>query len=148
VGVAVQAMIPGTTGLAAAIRRPANAERKQSDCAEREFRPEDRMASERTTVSANSLPMSHAAKHPCRNFERAGNVTQEDFNSKGTVDLERCEILAKVWRLNPERITTRTIDMHVAKLRSKLRNHSDAPRLLVTVRGKGYMFTAKMPTAQ
>jgi DNA-binding response OmpR family regulator len=28
--------------------------------------------------------------------------------------------------------------MHVANLRSKLRDDADAPRLIVTVRGKGY----------
>lgn len=54
--------------------------------------------------------------------------------------ISRQEILAHVWRLVPRGITTRTIDMHVARLREKLRDNSAAPRILLTVRGKGYMF--------
>jgi DNA-binding response OmpR family regulator len=37
-------------------------------------------------------------------------------------------------------VETRTIDMHVAHLRDKLRDDPDDPRVLLTVRGKGYMF--------
>ncbi len=53
--------------------------------------------------------------------------------------VSRDEILSRVWRLNPARFQTRTIDMHVARLREKLRDSKDAPRVIVTVRGKGYM---------
>ncbi len=52
----------------------------------------------------------------------------------------RDEILQHVWRLNPSRFQTRTIDMHVARLREKLRDAEDEPRVILTVRGKGYMF--------
>ena len=38
---------------------------------------------------------------------------------------------------------TRTIDMHIANLREKLRDDSDDPKVLLTVRGKGYMIAAK-----
>lgn len=54
----------------------------------------------------------------------------------------REEILANVWGLVPRGITTRTIDMHIARLREKLRDGSAAPQILLTVRGKGYMFEA------
>mgnify|MGYP002619547479 CR=1 FL=1 len=54
----------------------------------------------------------------------------------------RDEILQHVWRLNPRRFQTRTIDMHVARLRDKLRDTTDAPRVILTVRGKGYMLGA------
>lgn len=54
----------------------------------------------------------------------------------------RDEILANVWRLIPQGITTRTIDMHIARLREKLRDSSAIPHILLTVRGKGYMFQA------
>ena len=53
--------------------------------------------------------------------------------------VSRDEIIAQVWGLNPARHQTRTIDMHVARLREKLRDKKDAPELIVTVRGKGYM---------
>lgn len=57
--------------------------------------------------------------------------------------VSREEILAQVWGLDPAGITTRTIDMHVARLREKLRDDSDRPRLILTVRGLGYMFRAE-----
>lgn len=54
--------------------------------------------------------------------------------------IARDEILTRVWRLDPAHVETRTIDMHVARLREKLRDDSQAPRILLTVRGKGYLF--------
>ncbi|MBN1443230.1 MAG: response regulator transcription factor [Planctomycetes bacterium] len=53
--------------------------------------------------------------------------------------ISRDEILSRVWRLDPRGVTTRTIDMHVARLREKLRDDPERPRVLLTVRGKGYM---------
>jgi DNA-binding response OmpR family regulator len=47
----------------------------------------------------------------------------------------RDEILREVWRVNPDHTQTRAIDMHVARLRDKLRD----PDVILTVRGKGYM---------
>jgi DNA-binding response OmpR family regulator len=54
--------------------------------------------------------------------------------------ISRAELLTHVWRVNPRGITTRTIDMHVARLREKLGDHPDRPATILTVRGKGYMF--------
>jgi DNA-binding response OmpR family regulator len=54
--------------------------------------------------------------------------------------ISRDEILTRVWRLDPRGIETRTIDMHIARLREKLRDNSDKPAIILTVRGKGYMF--------
>ena len=34
----------------------------------------------------------------------------------------RDELLANVWRISPRGVNTRTIDMHVARLREKLRD--------------------------
>jgi DNA-binding response OmpR family regulator len=56
--------------------------------------------------------------------------------------ISREEILTRVWRLDPRGIETRTIDMHVARLREKLRDQADQPAIILTVRGKGYMFAA------
>jgi DNA-binding response OmpR family regulator len=57
--------------------------------------------------------------------------------------ISRDELLAHVWRLSPRGIHTRTIDMHIARLREKLRDNSDVPVTLLTVRGQGYMFQAE-----
>jgi DNA-binding response OmpR family regulator len=54
--------------------------------------------------------------------------------------ISRDEILARVWRIEPRGMDTRTIDMHIARLREKLRDDPAAPKVILTVRGKGYMF--------
>jgi DNA-binding response OmpR family regulator len=54
--------------------------------------------------------------------------------------VSRDEILAGVWQIDSRRTSTRAIDMHVARLREKLRDDAKNPRILLTVRGKGYMF--------
>lgn len=56
--------------------------------------------------------------------------------------VSREEILTRIWRLDPRGRETRTIDVHIANLRSKLRDNAEAPRVLLTVRGKGYVFAA------
>lgn len=57
--------------------------------------------------------------------------------------ISRGEILLRVWRLDPKRMATRTIDMHVANLREKLHDDAENPKVLLTVRGKGYMIAAQ-----
>ncbi len=56
--------------------------------------------------------------------------------------VSREEILARVWRIPGGGVETRTIDMHVARLREKLRDDPESPRVILTVRGKGYMLPA------
>ncbi|MBI9107835.1 MAG: response regulator transcription factor [Spirochaetales bacterium] len=52
--------------------------------------------------------------------------------------LGRDNILDDVWGYNSE-ITTRTVDVHVAKLRARL-GESEKPRHIITYRGRGYKF--------
>jgi DNA-binding response OmpR family regulator len=51
--------------------------------------------------------------------------------------VSRDELLRRVWRIEPHHTETRTIDMHIANLRAKLRDGEAT--FLLTVRGKGYM---------
>jgi DNA-binding response OmpR family regulator len=54
--------------------------------------------------------------------------------------IARDEILAHVWHINPRTIVeTRTIDMHIKRLREKLGDDATQPAIILTVRGKGYM---------
>jgi DNA-binding response OmpR family regulator len=55
--------------------------------------------------------------------------------------VSREELLARVWGIGSKGIETRTIDMHVVRLRSKLRDPSgrETPEAIVTVRAQGYM---------
>jgi two-component system phosphate regulon response regulator PhoB len=50
----------------------------------------------------------------------------------------RPQLLETVWEAQPD-IQTRTVDMHVQRLRSKL---GEAGKLIETVRGFGYRFRA------
>jgi two-component system alkaline phosphatase synthesis response regulator PhoP len=60
--------------------------------------------------------------------------------------ISREEILTRVWELDPSGVTTRTIDMHVARLREKLRDDPERPQVVLTVRGRGYMLGAGVLT--
>jgi DNA-binding response OmpR family regulator len=64
--------------------------------------------------------------------------------------IARDELLLRVWQINPRGLPTRTIDMHVTRLREKLRDDPAEPRVILTVRGKGYMFAmlAREPGAR
>ena len=68
--------------------------------------------------------------------EREGDLLSYLSRNQGRV-VEREEILRKVWRINPNDIITRTIDMHIANLRQKLRDPDQ--KTLSTVWGRGYM---------
>lgn len=54
--------------------------------------------------------------------------------------ISREELLNSVWGYDSE-ITTRTIDVHVARLRQKLGDVKDIPKYIHTIRGIGYKFT-------
>lgn len=54
--------------------------------------------------------------------------------------ISREELLNSVWGYEPD-ITTRTIDVHVARLRQKMGDIHDIPKYIHTVRGIGYKFT-------
>ncbi len=58
--------------------------------------------------------------------------------------LSREEILARVWHITAKGMETRTVDMHIARLREKLRD--DSENVIRTVRGKGYCFSASPGT--
>lgn len=54
--------------------------------------------------------------------------------------IARRELLERVWGLpSGGDSSTRAIDMHIVNLRGKLADPSDAPEVVITVRGKGYM---------
>ena len=57
--------------------------------------------------------------------------------------VSRGELLAGVWRLDPVRTVTRTVDMHISMLRKKLEKDPCRPAILLTVHGVGYMMRPK-----
>jgi DNA-binding response OmpR family regulator len=69
--------------------------------------------------------------------EREAGLLRYLLDAAGRV-VSRDEILRHVWGLDPERTETRTLDMHIMHLRTKLRDRDQ--QMLVTVRGKGWRF--------
>ena len=54
--------------------------------------------------------------------------------------ISRDELYKTIWGEIMTDIGTRTVDMHIAKLRSKIENDSADPQIIKTVRGAGYQF--------
>lgn len=53
--------------------------------------------------------------------------------------VSREELLSKIWGYQPDmEIETRTVDIHVAKIRKKIEENPKNPKFLVTIRGAGY----------
>lgn len=53
--------------------------------------------------------------------------------------INRDELMLVVWGYNSD-VNTRTLDMHIVRLRKKIELNPDNPQLLQTVRGVGYKF--------
>jgi DNA-binding response OmpR family regulator len=53
--------------------------------------------------------------------------------------ISREELLQRVWGLDTRGIETRTVDMHIARLREKVGDAEAQSKVIVTVRSKGYM---------
>lgn len=53
--------------------------------------------------------------------------------------INRDELMLVVWGYNSD-VNTRTLDMHIVRLRKKIEVNPDNPQLLQTVRGVGYKF--------
>lgn len=55
--------------------------------------------------------------------------------------VSRDELLSRIWGIEPIGLETRTVDMHIARLRTKLRDPSGrkGPEAVLTVRAHGYM---------
>jgi two-component system alkaline phosphatase synthesis response regulator PhoP len=53
--------------------------------------------------------------------------------------INREELMMEVWGYNAD-VNTRTLDMHIVRLRKKIETNPDYPQFLQTVRGIGYKF--------
>jgi two-component system alkaline phosphatase synthesis response regulator PhoP len=53
--------------------------------------------------------------------------------------INREELMMEVWGYNAD-VNTRTLDMHIVRLRKKIETNVDSPQYLQTVRGIGYKF--------
>lgn len=62
----------------------------------------------------------------------------EHLLSNANKPISRDDLLEKVWRYEYS-TNTRTVDVHISKLRAKVEINPDDPRYLVTLHGVGYM---------
>lgn len=62
----------------------------------------------------------------------------EFFLSNANRPISRDDLLEKVWRYEYS-TNTRTVDVHISKLRAKIEKNPDDPKFLVTLHGVGYM---------
>jgi DNA-binding response OmpR family regulator len=53
--------------------------------------------------------------------------------------ISRDDLMMEVWGYNSD-VNTRTLDMHIVRLRKKIESNADRPEFLQTVRGVGYRF--------
>ncbi len=61
-------------------------------------------------------------------------------NKPGTI-FSRGEILEALWGYDASSAAdTKTVDVHISRLRIKLNDHTRNPDFIVTIRGRGYMF--------
>lgn len=57
----------------------------------------------------------------------------------------RDELLKHVWGYeNPENVETRTVDIYIVKLRGKIEDDPNRPKIITTVRAKGYKFDGEV----
>ncbi|MDX1569825.1 MAG: response regulator transcription factor [Xanthomonadales bacterium] len=72
-------------------------------------------------------------------FTRREMEVVEYLASNSDRAVSREELLSRVWGYARDaQIETRTVDIHIAKLRRKLEDDPKNPRFLITVRGAGY----------
>lgn len=108
-----------------------------------------RRASERLPPS-ETLTLSTATIHFDQGEARFANGDRSELSERERDVLRylalnrgrpvsREELLQRVWHIDNNQTETRTVDMHIANLRHKLRDDAESPKVIVTVRGKGYV---------
>jgi len=79
-------------------------------------------------------------------FTRREIQVLQYLNANSARPVSRQELLNKVWGYARHMdIETRTVDIHIAKLRRKIEPAPKEPRFLVTVRGAGYRLVVEQP---
>lgn len=59
-----------------------------------------------------------------------------------TRPVDRQELLKEVWGYGNAQMETRTVDIHIAKLRRKIEADHQDPKIILTIRGEGYKIGA------
>jgi DNA-binding response OmpR family regulator len=70
--------------------------------------------------------------------EREAEILRYLATNRGRA-ITREELLRRVWGIDPRGVQTRTVDMHIVRLRESLGDDPADPQVILTVRAKGYM---------
>jgi two-component system response regulator RegX3 len=62
--------------------------------------------------------------------------------------VSRSELLHEVWGYRRGGLQTRTVDIHIAKLRKKIEANPKVPQILITLRGSGYRLMLGLPASE
>ena len=91
------------------------------------------------TVEIDTLNLSGNRGGETLSFTRREIELLQYLKANFERPVPREELLYKLWGYSKDmNIETRTVDIHIAKLRSKIEPEPAQPRYLVTVRGAGY----------
>lgn len=92
---------------------------------------------DRVTIDFKRLEGSNGGS-PFTLTAREGEILRYLWRNRDRV-VRRDELLTEVWGYPTGSIETRTVDIHMAKLRKKVEDDPVRPRVILTVRGEGYM---------
>ncbi len=99
----------------------------------------DRMICLGDTVEIDTLNFSGRRGGDTISFTRREIELLQYLKKNFERPVPREELLSKLWGYSKDmNIETRTVDIHIAKLRGKIESVPSQPRYLVTVRGAGY----------
>jgi len=91
------------------------------------------------TVEVNCRNLSGRRDHEMLSFTRREIEILQYLHAHSERPVSRDELLNKVWGYAKNLdLETRTVDIHIAKLRRKIEQDPSKPRYLVTIRGAGY----------
>lgn len=95
-------------------------------------------------IQVGNLEIDTNKRQVYKGHERI-QLTHLEFNllellvSRPGEPISRIEFLQKVWGYSPDgKIDTRVVDVHMSRLRNKLKEDAEEPDLILSVRGVGY----------
>jgi len=97
-------------------------------------------------VDIAALKVKRNEKKGARKAEAQIEITKREaeiiqyFAANPNRVISREELYKGVWEDTMSDLGTRTVDMHIAKLRSKIEKDASSPEIIKTVRGAGYKY--------
>ncbi len=92
-------------------------------------------------VNLSSLTITHNATGKDTIISKREGAIIQYFSANPNRIVTRDELYTNVWGETITELGTRTVDMHIAKLRSKIQDETISCQLIQTVRGSGYKYS-------